>query len=299
MRSVSILCLLIAGPVMHAQVLSIVPGSGDPMDLTFNEALMRRNGISGITGQMSVKRDGQPMRERGERNMYRFDARGRLSRQIRSYGRPGSGLDTTSSFITYDSAGHPVEELRCDLHGWFALRDSLDGKGRSVRRTHVRIADQESDRYLLQPGPETIISDERCTYAEVNDTCTRRTWLNERGLPYREEDHRRDRLGYLRSIEHHNLITGRRGNILFRYDEKGRLSERIERPDLANGDNTRQDLRYDAAGNVTSCDVWRNGKQTLHAEYLYEEGSLLLKAIISKDLETGLINVMRYTTERP
>jgi hypothetical protein len=299
MRSASILCLLIAGPVMHAQVLIIVPGSGDPMDLHFNEALVRRNGIFGITGQMSVKRDGEPMRERGERNMYRFDAHGRLAREIRSYGHPGSGLDTTSSFITYDSAGHQVEELRCDLHGWFALRDSLDTLGRSVRRTHVRIVDQASDRYQLQPGPETIISDERSVYSEVNDTCTRRTWLNERGLPYRDEDHRRDHLGYLRSIEHHNLITGRRGTILFRYDAKGRLAERIERPDLAAGDNTRQDLRYDAAGNVTSCDVWRNGRQTLHAEYLYEEGSLLLKAIISKDMETGLIHVMRYTTERP
>ena len=299
MRPALILLLLIAGPVGQAQVLSIVPGPGDPMDLHFNEALIRRNGIAGIIGQMSVKRDGQPMRQRDERTMYRFDAGGRLAREIRSFGHPGSGLDTVSSFITYDSGGHQVEELRCDLHGWFALRDSLDAKGRSVRRTHVRIADRESGRYELQPGPETIISDERSVHSQVNDTCMRRTWLNERGLPYREEEHRHDRLGYLRSIEHHNLITGRRGTILFRYDEKGRLAERVERPDLAHGDNLRHDLRYDAAGNVTSCDVWRNGQQTLHAEYLYEEGSLLLKAIISKDMETGLIHVMRYTTERP
>jgi hypothetical protein len=52
------------------------------------------------------------------------------------------------------------------------------------------------------------------------------------------------------------------------------------------------------AGNVVSCDQLKNGKLTRHTEYLYEDGTMILKAVITKDEETGLIHVMRYTTQR-
>ena len=56
--------------------------------------------------------------------------------------------------------------------------------------------------------------------------------------------------------------------------------------------------RYDMAGNVVSCDHFKNEKLMRHGEYLYEDGTMILKAVITKDEETGMIHVMRYTTER-
>ena len=94
--------------------------------------------------------------------------------------------------------------------------------------TYVRIENTGSDRYHLVPGVRTVISDEEHRYTAINDTAWTCTYLNELGLPYREQVFQRDRWGYLRTIDDRYIITGRRGRITFRYDEKGRPVERID-----------------------------------------------------------------------
>lgn len=289
---------LLVPALLQAQVLRIEPGPGDPLALHFDPAFIARNGVKRISGQAQVKRDNEPIRDRSERTLYRFGPDGRLAYNNTSFGRPGSGLDTASVTYTYDARGFLTEQLRNDLNGYYALRNELDAEGRVVRETYVRIENLGTDRYLLRPGALTTISDERFTYATVNDTAWRKTYLNDRGLPYREQTFSRDRYGYLRAIHDRYIITERRGSIVFRYDEKGRLAERIEQADLREPHTVRHTWRYDAAGNPITCDTWHDDRQQHHTEYLYEEGTMLLKAVLTKELDTGLINIVRYTTER-
>lgn len=298
MRHAPILVSMLACWSAHAQTLRVEPGTEDPMALRFNEEFIRRNGIISIGSQGQVKRDGEPIREKNERAEYRFDGSGRMAHSSTSYGRSSTMMDTSRVTWLYDAKGRPVEQQRNDRSGRFAQRDSLDALGRSLRRTHVRIQEPVTGGYNSTKETETIISDERFAYTTINDTAERVTWHNDRGLPYREQVFHKDRWGYLRTIEDRNIITGRRGETTFRYDEKGRLAERIERSDLASTAARKHIWRYDNAGNVTLCDAWRDGKQTRHSEYLYEDGTLLLKAIITKDMETGLIHITRFTTER-
>ncbi len=283
---------------MHAQVLCVEPGTEDPMTLHFNETFIQRNGILRIQGQGNVKRDGEPIRQKNERSEHRFDPAGRTVYINTAYGRGQAGMDTSFTTYTYDAQGRPVEQQRNDRGGRFAQRDSLDLAGRCLRRTHVRLQEPATGGYTSMKASETVISDERFTHAAINDTALRTTWHNDRGLPYREQVFHKDQWGYLRTIEDRNIITGRRGRTAFRYDEKGRLAERIEQSDISDPSMRKHIWRYDHAGNVTLCDAWLNDKQTRHSEYLYEEGTLLLKAIIAKDMETGLIHITRYTTQR-
>lgn len=282
----------------HAQMLRVEPGTEDPMALRFNEAFIQRNGILSIEGQGNVKRDGEPIRQKNERAEYRFDLSGRMAYSNTSYGRSSAVMDTSHVTWLYDAKGRPIEQQRNDRSGRFAQRDSLDAEGRILRRTHVRIQGPVTGGYNSPKVTETMISDERFAYAAINDTSERVTWHNDRGLPYREQVFHKDKWGYLRTIEDRNIITGRRGETTFRYDEKGRLAERIERSDLASTTARKHIWRYDNAGNVTLCDAWRDDKQTRHSEYLYEDGTLLLKAIIAKDMETGLIHITRFTAQR-
>ena len=124
------------------------------------------------------------------------------------------------------------------------------------------------------------------------------TWLNDLGLPYRERIFHTDRWGYLRVIDDRYLVTERRSRISFRYSEHGRLFERIEQADLAASSTVKHVWRYENIGNVISCDKSRDDRVVTHTEYLYEEQTMLLKATLTKDMDTGLIHIMRYTTER-
>lgn len=293
-----LLSLLLLPATVVAQMLRVVPSDREAEHPPWDAAFMQRNGVSTITGVPSVKPDGRPMRELQVRSLYRFDAAGRLIDANTSHGRPGTGLDTTSEAWTYDADGRAVAQLRTDLAGHYLLETVLDSLGRPVSETYVRVANTGPDRYRFQPGERTVISDERYTYRTESDTAWVREYRNNLGLPYREQRHAYDQWGYLRSIEDRYLVSGRRSRVSFRYDEKGRLAERIVQPDLREARSTMETYRYDPAGNLTTREVYHDDRHVRHEEYLYEEHTMFLKARLTKDLATGQIHVVRYHTER-
>lgn len=282
----------------NAQMLLVEAGADDPSILRFNPEFIARNGVKSVSGQQWNKRDGRPMMPLDRFFLYRFGERGRLGYSNNSFGKPGSGVDTASVMYAYSDSGQLLHELHNDINGYYALRTEFGPNGRPDRVTNVRMENLGMDRYHFVEGANTIISDERYEYTTLNDTAWRKTFLNDRGRPYQEETYTKDKLGYLREIEKHNLITQRRGRITFTYNDKGRLAERTERTNLADPSATTWSWTYDAAGNPLTRDISRNGVPARHSEYLYADGTLFLKAIITRNKETGLIEILRYETVR-
>ncbi len=297
-RSFVVLFFLCLGQLASAQALLIVPEPSDVHDLHFNPKFIQRNNISAIIGQRMVKRDGEPMRERNEKYLYRFNSAGLPVYSNNSFGQPGTGRDTASTTYTYDTAGRIMRRLRNDLSGHFAYENELDDKGRIVRETYTRIENLGTDRYALIPGTITEISDEHFRYETLSDSVMRKVYINNHDLPFREQLFLTDGLGYLRSIEDRYIISNRRSKVTFTYDEKGRLAERVEQPDLGKPDTVKRVWRYDIAGNVIEGELWHNDRQQERDEYLYDEHTMELKARLTKDLNFGVIHVVRFTTER-
>ncbi|MEO8589306.1 MAG: hypothetical protein ABI432_08070 [Flavobacteriales bacterium] len=295
-RLVPFLALFLPFDLLHAQALVILPGTDDPNALHFNERFIERNRVASIVGQKMIKRDNMPMQEQKEKYLYRFDEQGRPVYSNNSFGQPGSGRDTASVTYTYNEQGQLVRRLRNDLAGHFTYTTERDADGRVVRETYSRVENLGTDRYTLVPGLTTEISDEHFSYSTLNDTTWRKLYLNNLNLPYREQTFVSDHHGYLRSIEDRYLITERRSRTSFTYDHNGRLAERVEQPDLDRPRKLRHTWLYDAAGNVISGELWHDDRQMTHVEFLYEEQSMLLKARLTKDMETGQINVVRYHT---
>lgn len=293
-----LLLVLAMGTAGHAQILLVGPGTEDPDILHFNTEFIARNGVRSVKGQAWVKRDNKPMLPLDRHFQYQFGEEGRLGYTNTSFGKAGSGMDTASVMYSYDNEGRLLQELHNDINGFYALRSEYDREGRATRVTNVRLENLGGNRYHFVEGPSTIISDERYEYRKLSDTTWMKTWLNDRGRPYQEEMFTLDGLGYLRQVDRRNLITQRRGSITFTYDEKGRLEERNEQPDLAVQQSTTWKWTYDQAGNPLTRDLFRNGVLARHSEYLYAEGTLFLKAVITKNDETNVIDIVRYETER-
>lgn len=296
-RILHILLLLMAPGFATAQALLVLP-TEDPAVTHFNPLFVQRNRIASIVGEQMVKRDNEPMREKKEKYLYRFDEQGRIVYSNNSFGQPGSGRDTASTLFTYDAKGNVVRRLRNDLVGHFAYSVDHDEQGRPLRETYTRIENLNTDRYHLVPGATTEISDEHFRYETVSDTVWKKLYTNYLGLPFREQHFAKDGMGYLRSIEDRYLISNRRSRITFRYDEKGRLAERVEQPDINQPRTMKRTWRYDAAGNVTEGTVWHDDRQVERIEYLYEENTMMLKARLTKDMATGNIHVVRYYAEK-
>ena len=285
-------------PAANAQALLIVAESTDAHEFHFNPLFIQRNGITTIIGEQLVKRDGEPMRPKKEKYLYRFNSAGLPVYSNNSFGQPGSGRDTASTTYTYDTSGRIMRRLRNDLTGHFAYENKLDEQGNIVRETYTRIENLGTDRYNLIPGVVTEISDEQFRYETVNDSTTKKRFANNHGLPFREQLFSKDHLGYLKQIDDRYLISNRRSRIRFRYDQKGRLAERIEQPDLEQPRTMKRVWRYDPAGNVIEGELWHDDRQIQREEYLYDEHTMVLKARLTKDLASGVIHVVRFTTER-
>ncbi|MBK9539976.1 MAG: hypothetical protein IPO12_14715 [Flavobacteriales bacterium] len=281
-----------------AQVLSVPTVPEDTPQPVWDAAFIQRNGVTAIIGTPSVKRDGQPIREQRERTLYKFDDLGRQVYANTSFGRPGTGTDTASTVSTYDADGCVKESLRNDLAGHYLTERTYDYLCRVTSETYVRVENLGPDRYQFLAGQRTVISQERHVYRTESDTAWIRTTLNDRGLPYREQRHAYDRWGYLRSIEDRYLVSGRRSRVTFRYNEKGRLAERIVQADLLDPRTVKELYHYDVAGNLTASDLYHGDKAVRRDEYLYEENTMFLKARLSQDLESNMIRIMRYHTER-
>jgi len=281
-----------------AQMLSVPSTSEDTPQPVWDPYFIQRNGIATIVGVPSVKRDGQPIREQRERTLYRFDDLGRQVYANTSYGHPGTGTDTASTVITYDADGCVKERLRNDLAGHYLTEWTYDSLCRVASETYVRVENLGPDRYQFLAGQRTVISEERHVYRTESDTAWIRTTLNNLGLPYREQRHAYDRWGYLRSIEDRYLVSGRRSRVTFRYNEKGHLAERIVHADLLDPRTVKELYHYDVAGNLAASDLYHGDKAVRRDEYLYEENTMFLKARLSHDLESNMIRIMRYHTER-
>lgn len=297
MKHLLILLLLACAYALPAQVLLVLPSNDDPNELHFNPQFMARNQIGSVVGERSVKRDGRPMQAHVEKHVYRFDEQGRTIYANHSFGQPGTGVDTASTLFDFDDKGELVRRLRNDLSGYFGYDVERDGRGRVVRETFTRIENLSSDRYTLVPGQITEISDEHFRYETLNDSVYKRVYVNSLGLPYREQSFTTNALGYLSSIEDRYLVNNRRSRLTFSYDERGRLAERVEQPDLGQPRTMKRTWKYDSAGNLTDGSLFHDDRQINRDEYLYD-ASGMLSARLTLDLETGNIHIIKYLSKR-
>ena len=60
---------------------------------------------------------------------------------------------------------------------------------------------------------------------------------------------------------------------------------------------SRRTWTYDSAGNVRSGTLWHDDEHVQQDEYVYEDSTLLLRGRLTKDIKSGIIHVVRYTTE--
>ena len=52
--------------------------------------------------------------------------------------------------------------------------------------------------------------------------------------------------------------------------------------------------KYDVLGNLIEINEYRNNQHITHKEILYDEKTFLLKALISQDVETNFIKIIKF-----
>lgn len=294
----SLLLLFGAGtPSLSAQILDHPLGRYFQDEPFFNEDFIRRNDIRKIQAKISTKREMDRIRNSGTEHYYEFDRKGRLQRQYETYVHHDTVRDTTFIDYRYDMDGRIQRVRRNDLHGFYAYEYRYDEQDRVKKERYLRIENEGPSRYDFDPGESYVIDEERYVYREPNDTMLIQDYYNSQDRIYRRKIHYRDTLGYLQRVSSRYMITHKRGETRYSYDEKGRVIERIEDPDVSDTTKERYRFGYDEVGNLVERNIYRNDALKFHHEYLYRDSTMLLDAEIKKEEETMLITIKRFEYE--
>ena len=121
--------------------------------------------------------------------------------------------------------------------------------------------------------------------------------MNSNGRPYQRQTYYYDSFNYLFIIHTRLLISNSTNYEKYTYNDRGFLKS-IQ---YFNSENETpiKELRYDYDewGNVTFMDEYKDNERVIHKELLYDPSTLILKTILSQDLVSNLITIIKFIPE--
>jgi hypothetical protein len=141
-----------------------------------------------------------------------------------------------------------------------------------------------------------VIFEESYLY-EDKDSIVEVTTLNSNGRPYQRQIYYYDSFNYLFKMHTRLLISNSTKQEKYTYNDRGYLKS-IQYFINAN-ETPIKELRYDYDewGNVTFMDEYKDNVRVIHKELLYDPSTLILKTILSQDLVSNLITIIKYKPE--
>ena len=261
-------------------------------DPFFNTQFIAQNKVKSMHGTLSTKKEMDLIRKGYLEYQYTFDRRGRLSSQFSAFGKPSNRIDTIVLSYDYSIDNLVTRRRKNDVHGFFSYDYEYEGANRS-KETYYRDENVGPSKNQFELGRRFIITSESFTYEKFSDKQEKRKFYNNYGRVYKEEITYYNDLGYKVEIESRFIITNKRSNIKFEYDEKGRVSKRTEKYDITKPSNYVSTYAYDEVGNLIEENKYRDGKHVSIEQFLYD-GRMLISASVSKDIPTNLITIIKY-----
>lgn len=285
-------CLLFTS--VNAQMLRVKCGEFSIDEPHFDQDFIARNEIWQIKGTLATKKEMEPIRQKTEHYHYEFDEQGELVLQMTMMGIPGTGKDTSLVRYEYDDMGALITKRRNDPYGFFSYEYEYDSLCRQTESAYFRDENTGPSRYEFAQGERFSITSESFSYKELGPGLYEKTVYNNYGDPYMKERWEYDSLGYLVEVASYFPISNRRSKVSYKYDELGRAIERTTINDLYRGDVDRVEYEYDEVGLLLNQKVYRNEKQVKLIEYLYDQGTMLLKAELTKVMDNNFIRIIQY-----
>lgn len=273
---------------LHAQVLDNREGKAFTDRPFFNTDFIRTNKVKRLNGTFTYKKSGDRMRETTYHYVYDFDSLGQLISTYETRTDDGT-RDTTWNFYFYDEVGNLVKHRKTDLEGFQTVDYTHDSIGRILTEHYMRELVDENGRI------ERTLSfnNERSTYADY-DRQIKRTRYNNYDLPYLDEYFNYNEYGYLTERIERIKTTSTVYTHDYEYNEQGKLAAIRKSSNREEGYLEEFTFRYDELGNLIERHEYKKGVFTTDIQVIYSSKSKLLSAILTKQVSTGFILILRF-----
>ena len=261
----------------------------------FNEKNIRSVKLKSITGTISSKKELGAIKSSGKKEAYIFNEKGNLTIHYLS-SKTKNKPDTTFTFYEYNLKNENTIFRVSDSYGFYSYSKKYNDLGKLINKTYSREKNASKSKMNFKLEEKYVIFQESYLY-ENKDSIIEVTTLNSNGRPYQRQIYYYDSFNYLFKIHTRLLISNSTKYEKYTYNDRGLLKS-IQ---YFNNENETpiKELRYDYDewGNVTFMDEYKDNVRVIHKELLYDPSTLILKTILSQDLVSNLITIIKYKPE--
>jgi len=259
----------------------------------FNEDLIRENKIKSISGDFTVKKVGDILRDTELGRTYFFNEKGQLTKSIETT-QASIGLDTLVSYFEYNDAGKITAVRTKDHYGFYATIYQYDDQGRVVREEFRRNLNKNSSSLNLEIGKEFLVTYETSTYQEFEGQ-QKRTISNSYGTPFKDIFTYYDKDGLITQKVERLLRTSGTKTTNYSYNEKGLLDTIKIRSNQSGIKNREYIFTYDEWNNLIKKEYYKNGDFITEERVLYDEETMMINYIMTQEVSTGYIMVLELS----
>lgn len=284
-----LILLFLIPTVIFSQMLDNRSGNAFTDVPFFNSEFIRANSIKQLNGQFTYKKSGDIMRLKEYKNVYEFDTLGRLIRSYETKKDDGT-KDTTSNVYVYSEKNLLKTHKKGDNFGFSTTTYTFDSKNRITKEENYR-----EYRDSLGATQKILLNSETMVYEDFENQ-TKKTTFNSYGLPYLQEFSYYNEFGYLMERVERLMVTSEVTSLKYEYNSNGWIAEL--RTFKQNMEKPLEEIvfTYDENGNLLEKHIYQEGVFTTEIEVLYNEKSKLITYVLTRDVATNFIQILRFNT---
>lgn len=257
----------------------------------FNEQLIRENKIKSISGDFTVKKVGDILRDTELSRTYYFNKNGQLEKSFETT-QASIGLDTLVSYFEYDDNGNITAIRTKDHYGFYATIYTYDSLGRVIREEFRRNLNKNNNSLDLEIGKEFIVTYETSDYQEF-DGQQKRTVYNSYGTPFKDVFTYYDENGLItEKVERLQRTSGTK-TTNYSYNEKGLLDTLKVKSNQSGVKKRVSIFFYDEWNNLIKKEYYKDDEFKTEERVLYDDETMMVNFIMTQEVSTGYIMVLR------
>lgn len=285
---------------LHSQILTNYPQHLDENIFSntvfFSEKFIRQNKIKSVSAEISFKRDLQPIVKTGNIQIFEFNSDGKLVKQLETVSIAGNIKDTAITFLIYNEKKQLELKRSSDGYGFYSYYYEYDNAGNIIEQVYSR-DENKGSKNDFQLSKQFVINSESFQYEQLSTRQKKRRFFNDNGMEYKSAIIYYNEYGNISEEESRFIVSGRKSNLSYKYDEFFRLSEKTDYSAVSGENKIVLVFSYDEFGNVLQEKISRNGTLKTTREFIYDKKTFLLDAQLIKDEATQTIHIYKYSYE--
>ena len=259
----------------------------------FNSEFIKINNIKSISGSISSKKVRDIIRSKGLKSHYEFNENGKLTLQYKSHITQNK-TDTAITFYEYNDDGKISKKRKSEGAGFYSYQYRYNNENNIIAQTYSRDENKFGSKNKFELKKKYIIKTDSFSYQPYGKGQVKKLFYNSYGIKYKEQTNSFDSLGYLTEERTKFIIGNNKTKLTYEYDQYGRLYKKHIYTNISQDKKTTAIYSYDEIGNVLEIKNYNEEKHISTKEFLYDEKTMLLSAIIIQDIASELLRIIKY-----